>query len=345
MEEHMRRLAAALTLLSCCSALCAADAPPWSPHAEGTRIDLTKAPAPLFDDPVWHAPTDPDVLWNPIKHEWTMYYTQRRGTLENTNGVDWVHGTAIGIATSPDGVTWKYQGVCQGDQGLGDPLKDKVTWWAPGLVWDGDTLHMFVTWVDGIYTRWEGKRFIKHFTSTDGVNFKYVSTLKLSSERCIDAMVYKTADTWHLVYKDEAAGSHIFTVSSKDLNEWSDPRDILHDVSQEGPWVIRWKDAWWMISDPLRQPGLRVYKSDNGIDNWTFNNAILQQPGRRPDDQRPGAHPAVIVQGDKAIIYYFVDGGKKTVIQIAELELGADGKVLCNRDKYAAAATNPADGK
>lgn len=331
-----------LTLGLIGSAATVALAQTWGRDSEAPPIDIAKAPAPLFDDPVWHAPTDPDVLWNPIKKEWAMYYTQRRGTMENSTGVEWVHGTAIGIATSPDALHWKYQGVCQGDQGLGDPLKEKVTWWAPGLVWDGDTLHMFVTWVDGIYTKWDGKRFIKHFTSTDGVNFKYVSTAKLSSERCIDPFVYKVGDTWHMVYKDEAAGSHIFTVSSKNLDDWSDPTDIIHDVSQEGPWVIRWKDAWWMISDPLRQPGLRVYKSENGVDGWVFNNAILQQPGHRPDDQRPGAHPAVIVQGDKAIIFYFVDGGRRTVIQMAELELGADGKVTCDRDKYAAATTEPA---
>jgi hypothetical protein len=304
-------------------------------------IDIANAPAPLFDDPLFHAPTDPHVLWNPVKHEWSMYYTQRRGTLAPANGVDWVHGTAIGLATSPDGITWKYEGTCQGDQGLGDPIKNNCTWWAPGLIYDGNSLHMFVTYVDGIYTKWEGKRFIKHFTSTDGVNFKFADTLTLSSDRCIDAMVYSIDNTWYLVYKDEAHGSRTYSVSSKDLATWSEPKEITKEGSQEAPWVMRWKDTWWLITDSTRNPGLRAYTSPNGIDSWTFSNAFLAEPGRRTEDQRPGAHPAIIVQGDRAFIYYFTDGRKTDVIQLAELELTPDKKLTVNRDKYAP-ATQPA---
>lgn len=323
-----------LLLLSTLAQTTAPDAPP--------PIDIAKAPAPLFDDPLFHAPTDPHVLWNPVKHEWSMYYTQRRGTLQPANGVDWVHGTAIGIATSPDGITWKYQGICQGDDGLGDPLKNNCTWWAPGLVYDQhQTLHMFVTYVDGIYTKWEGKRFIKHFTSTDGVNFKFADTLKLSSDRCIDAMVYPVDNTWYLVYKDEAHGSRIYSASSKDLVTWTDAKEITTEGSQEAPWVMKWKDNWWLITDSTRNPGLRAYKSPNGIDTWTFSNAFLADPGRRTEDQRPGAHPAIIVQGDRAFIYYFTDGRKTDVIQLAELELTPDGKITANRDKYAP-TTQPA---
>ena len=42
-----------------------------------------------------------------------MDYTQRRATLENTRGVDWVHGGSIGIATSNDGLQWTYRGTIQ----------------------------------------------------------------------------------------------------------------------------------------------------------------------------------------------------------------------------------------
>src|SRR5262245_21271848 len=53
-------------------------------------IDVAHAPAPLFDDPQWHGATDPFVIWNPVKGLWCMYYTQRRATLEEVHGVDWV---------------------------------------------------------------------------------------------------------------------------------------------------------------------------------------------------------------------------------------------------------------
>jgi hypothetical protein len=40
-----------------------------------------------------------------------MLYTNRRANAQSTKGVEWVHGSRIGIAESLDaGVTWKYIG-------------------------------------------------------------------------------------------------------------------------------------------------------------------------------------------------------------------------------------------
>src|SRR5690242_165797 len=88
-------------------------------------IDVSQVPAPLFDDPVTHGGTDPFVIWNPVKNEWFMYYTQRRSNLESPKGVDWVHGSPIAIATSTNGVNWSYLGLCKGDHDLSDPLAAK----------------------------------------------------------------------------------------------------------------------------------------------------------------------------------------------------------------------------
>jgi len=106
-------------------------------------IDLARSEAPLFDDPVYHGASDPFVIWNPVKKAWFLYYTQRRATMPNANGVDWVHGSAIAIATSEDGFTWKYLGTCQGDHDLSEPLKAAgkgpepgLTWWAPCLLYE-----------------------------------------------------------------------------------------------------------------------------------------------------------------------------------------------------------------
>jgi hypothetical protein len=118
---------------------------PAAGTAAPVRIDIGGAPAPLFDDPVWHGASDPVVVWMPGKGEdgkgeWWMYYTQRRATLPDPRGVDWVHGSAIALATSKDGLSWKYVGVVQGkrpvsadslERSLGDPLASSSTWWAP----------------------------------------------------------------------------------------------------------------------------------------------------------------------------------------------------------------------
>jgi beta-xylosidase len=134
-----------------------------------------------------------------------MYYTQRRATLPNPNGVDWVHGSAIALATSEDGFTWKYLGTCQGDHDLSEPLKAAgkgpepgLTWWAPCLLYENKMFHMWVVLVDGVYRNWMGDRNIVHFTSEDGIAWKYADTCKLSSDRVIDPTVYKVKDLWYI---------------------------------------------------------------------------------------------------------------------------------------------------
>jgi len=310
------------------------------------RIDIAKAPAPLFDDELFHGATDPFVLWNPTNKTWYMYYTQRRATLSNPNGVDWVHGSAIGIATSKDGLKWSYAGTCRGDQYLSEPLKAKglgptpgVTWWAPGFVLEGKTLHMFVTQVDGVYSSWVGKRHIMHFTSEDWVNWKYLNTCQLNSERVIDATVYPINGKWYMVYKDEAAGSRTYRSESKDMVDWSNPVLTDKDGGQEAPFVFNWKGSYWLIVDA--RGGLRVYKSPDGLDGWEYNNTVLADTtGIRPKDNIRGHHPGMVLQkgpdgAEQCLMFYFTHQGLKTVIQLAELELGADGKVFCNRNKYA----------
>lgn len=313
------------------------------------RIDISKAPAPLFDDPIFHGATDPFVIWNPVKNQWFMYYTQRRASMPNPEGVSWVHGSKIAYATSSDGVNWTYGGTCMGDKDLSEPLKAAgglgvepgITWWAPGLLWEGNQMHMWVTRVDGIYSRWTGKREIMHFVSPDGVNFTYKSTAKLSSERVIDATVYQVGDTWYMVYKDEAAGSRITRSESKDLESWTNATQVTPTGSMEAPFPFFWKGNWWMMVDALGNRGLRTFKSANGIDGWEVNNVVLaDRDGKRPKDDNVGHHPGIVVQGtgenEQCILYYFTHQGSRTVMQVVELELGADGKVKVDRNKYAA---------
>ena len=348
MAERIKPAKTSSAILTLLLAIATASAAPATKPAP--RIDVAHAPAPLFDDPEWHGATDPFVIWNPSRRQWFMYYTQRRATMPNPNGVSWVHGSKIGIATSADGIHWAYRGTARGDHDLSDPLAAKglgsepgVTWWAPCFIYQGQTLHMFVTQVDGIYPRWIGQRHIVHFTSTDGINWKYINTCELNSERVIDPMVYKIKDTWFMVYKDEAAGSHTYRSESRNLIEWTNPQLADQDGRQEAPFVFQWKAAYWMIVDSVPDKGLRIYKSPNGIDQWEYNNTVLASAdGTRPKDDNVGHHPAIVLQTspegvEQCLIFYFTHQGRQTVIQLAELKLAVDGKVTCNRNKYPAA--------
>lgn len=306
---------------------------------EVPEFPVARVGAPLFDDPVWHGAADPSVIWHPERKEWWIYYTQRRAALENPKGVDWCHGSAIGIATSKDGIEWKYDGICTGDAGLGTPMEGGFSWWAPCVIHEGGQFHLFVSWVDGIYTDWTGKRFIKHFTSADGRRWQYRMTLPLSSDRCIDACVHRVGDRWMLWYKDEAHGSKTHAVSSADFKEWKLEGAVVADVGHEAPLVWRWKGAYWMMVDAWAN-GLRIYRSADGVGGWQHHGTVLQEPGVREKDGVQGGHPFVLVQGDKAVVFYHVHHarGRETVLQCAELEMGADGRIVCDRDKHRVAA-------
>lgn len=342
--------------------------------ATAPRIAVENAPAPLYDDPVWHGASDPAVVWMPGKGdhgEYWMYYTQRRATLENPRGVDWVHGSAIGIATSPDGLNWTYHGTVQGSiqdgdetKSLGHPAEDGVTWWAPTVFWGqgngisgggspGNQLHMFVSYVHGIFTSWTGDRTIEHFVSTDGVNWTYVSSLPLASRRAIDPTVYKINGTWYLWYKNEAAGSRTFRASSPDLTTWEDNGDANIGRSHEAAFVWHWKGAYWDLQDSGR--GLDAWRSENGLSDWSQNTILLAgNDGRRPLDRGPGHHPWIVLQdpasgpaepgNEQLVLFYFTHDGNKTYMQMAEITLGDDGKLVCDRNKYYHEATTPGEG-
>ncbi len=310
-------------------------------------IDISKVPAPLYVDPVTHGGTDPFVIWNPVRGLWFMYYTQRRSNMQHPVGVDWVHGSPIAIATSPDGVHWTYLGLCQGDHNLSDPLAAKgagpepgITWWAPCFLCLNDKFHMWIVRVDGVYTNWKGKRNILHFTSDDGIRWHYESTCTLASDRVIDPTVYRVGPLWCMVYKNEAAGSHTFVSQSDDLVHWTNARKADPDGSQEAPFVFRWRDRWWLIVDAIPGRGLRIYSSESGLDHFKYVTTILgDRDGLRAQDNAVGHHPGVVVQQSggrqQCLIYYFTEFGRLDFMQLAELEMRPDGSVFCDRNKQA----------
>src|SRR5204863_7017744 len=114
--------------------------------------------------------------------------------------------------------------------------------------------------------------------------------------------------------------------------------------SQEAPFVFHWKGGWWMIVDAIRQRGLRIYESDNGIGGWRYVSTVLAaggEEGTRPGDRGQGHHPGIVVERDahgeeQCLLFYFTHQGRQSLIQLAQLELAADGTVKCDRNKYAA---------
>ena len=151
---------------------------------------MKTANAPLFKDPIHNGAADPVVIYNEETGTHYMLYTARRADVEE-EGVMWVHGTDIGIAESKDnGNSWEYIGICKGlEYGEG-----KNTYWAPEVIRFGELYHMYVSYVPGIPADWNHPRYILHYTSKNLIDWNFESKLNLSSEKIIDACVFRLPD-------------------------------------------------------------------------------------------------------------------------------------------------------
>jgi hypothetical protein len=303
------------------------------------------APKPLYRDTIYDGAADPVVVWNSKVNRWWMFYTNRRANAANLSGVAWVHGTRIGIAESADGgANWKNAGTA--DINLPDSFGGKdVTQWAPDVVrGDGGKWHMFLTIVPGIFENWQHPRDIVHLTSKDLRKWDYNQTLKLSSDRVIDAGVMKMPDgLWRMWYNNERDRKSIYYAESSDLKSWTDRGKAVADKPGEGPKVFWWKNKYWMIVDQWK--GLGVYRSDDAL-NWEPQPSnLLAMPGKSLDDEVIGGHPDIVVSGDRAFLFYFTHPGRRgddakkdsteqrrSSIQVAELK-SSEGWITCDRDE------------
>ena len=308
---------------------------PTGPMSRG-RI----AAKPLFRDPVHDGAADPVLCWNPAAQKWFMFYTNRRANVPDTPGVTWVHGTHIGIAESSDGgASWQYRGTANINFG-----RDQYSFWAPEVIEHEGTYHMYLTVVPGIFADWSHPRDIIHLSSRDLLDWKYESTLKLASDRVIDACVIRLPDgTWRLWYNNEVDHKSIYYADSPDLYHWQDKGKAMGERPGEGPKVLRWREKYWMVVDVWQ--GLGVYRSDDCL-SWTRQpENLLEEPGNGPDDKVKGGHPDVVVSGGRAYVFYFTHPGRRSdapkddlyeqrrsSIQVAELEY-KDGWLRCERDK------------
>lgn len=302
------------------------------------------APKPLYRDPVYDGAADPSIVYDRANKRWRMFYTNRRANAPGLTAVTWVHGTPIGIAESVDGSTWTYAGDAEFPKDIPGTDVEVPTYWAPAVVDDGETYHMFLSIVPGIFEDWQHPRNIVHLTSSDLRRWKYESTLPLVTDKVIDAGVLRLPDgTWRLWYNNERDGKRTYYADSPDLYTWTDrgsanlPRD-----RGEAPLPFFWKGRYWMLVDLLGNIGLGAYRSDDAL-NWERQPAsLLDVPGKGEDDQNGGHHPEVVINGDRAFLFYFVHPGvaadsdeqdtKRSSIQVTELKLSADGWLECDRD-------------
>ncbi|MCJ2182917.1 glycoside hydrolase family 43 [Novosphingobium sp. 1949] len=296
------------------------------------------APKPLYRDPIHDGAADPSTVYDPASGEWVMFYTNRRADIavDSPSDVRWVHGTAIGLARSSDGVHWRYGGTaaipaaCTG-----------ATLWAPDVERFGGLWHMWVSVVPGVFRDWNAPRFIVHLTSPDLRTWTCGDRLDLGSDKVIDpSVVALPGGGYRLFFNDERMGKAIRTADSTDLVHWQ-VRDRLTDTPGEGPKAFFWKGAWWLVSDAWK--GLLVLRSADGT-HWSRQPGyLLTEPGTAPTDRAKGQHPDVIVAKGRAYIVYFVhqDGedeakgdpawARRSVLQIAELSV-KDGVLSVDRN-------------
>ncbi|WP_276480198.1 family 43 glycosylhydrolase [Paraflavitalea pollutisoli] len=306
------------------------------------------APKPLYRDPIYDGAADPVVIWNPAVKKWWMFYTNRRANLPDSTGVEWVHGTRIGIAESKDGLHWQYKDTAN----INYRPDAGYTFWAPDIIEHSGTYHMYLTYVPGIFRDWNHPRHIVHLTSKDLVNWTYQSQLQLVNDKVIDAAVFRLPDgNWRMWYNNERDGKSLWYADSKDLYHWEDKGKAIA-ARGEGPKVFAWKGHYWMVVDVWK--GMDIYRSDDLL-QWTKQpQRILEAPGTGTDDQAIGGHADVVVNHDKVYLYYFTHPGrrkdnpakpgtvedKRTLIQLAILKYD-NGTLTCDRNKLVADPLRP----
>ena len=293
-------------------------------------------PSPLFKDPIYNGAADPMVIRKESDGLFYMFYTQRRAN-QQAEGVSWCYGTSVGVAESPNGEDWHYRGALDLEFEFG-----QNTFWAPEIVYDRKEAlyHMFVSYIQGIYTDWGGDARIEHYVSKDLFRWTRLGGLEFGSARIIDPCIIELpGGGWRMWYKDERRGSVTCCADSPDLCEWEFRGVAAGDQPQEGPNVFFFGEKYWMIADVW--DGLAVYRSDDceHFERQTEN--ILRESGTRRDDQGRGGHGDVFVNGGRAFVVYFTHPDpvfrQRSAIQMAELKI-ENGILTCDRNAEFSAA-------
>ncbi|MFR9577696.1 MAG: glycosyl hydrolase family 43 [Rikenellaceae bacterium] len=275
-------------------------------------------PAPIYADPEYTASCDPEVVWNDYDKKWYMFYTGRRPA----RGIASTCGNPIGVASSRDRLRWNFDGYCKFD-GIGGEKDSAETFWAPGVIIDGDEAHMFVTHKPDSVAPWGTGGAIAHYaTSTrDMVNGWKSCEVSINEDNCLDASIIKLDNNSYRIYyvggvnnKETKGRKTIRYAESFDLSNWQPKGNVLGDVNdtsvtkhnyQEGVYVFRYKGYFYMIADPHN--GLTTYSSPDGIE-WQYLGKILKGgSSTRTLDWSQGRHPSVVEDKGRLFIFYHVE--------------------------------------
>ncbi|MCW2804727.1 MAG: hypothetical protein QOF52_998 [Propionibacteriaceae bacterium] len=313
---------------------------------------MTQASAPLFRDPIFDGAADPTVIYNPLEQAWWMVYTNRRTTITLEEGLSWLFGSDLGVASSSDGgASWHYRGILEGlpfEWGRG-------TFWAPEIFAHDGIFHMYVSYIRGIPSPGADlPMHIHHYTSPDLISWTHHGPLPLNSDRVIDACVIeRPGGGFRMWYKDQAGGSVTWAADSDDLFDWTVIGQVLATpTGHEGPNVFAFGGYYWLLVDSWA--GQLAYRSTD-VDTWEPAGTILAgQHGERfarTDDVGPGLHADVVVDGDRAWAFYFTHPdrpgqhhptirSRRSSIQVVELKV-VDGQLVCDRDQVPVPALRP----
>lgn len=259
--------------------------------------------APLFRDPIHDGATDPVLVQHRGDGSWWMFYTQRRADVPG-EGVAWVHGADIGVATSDNGgVTFLYRGTLDLATGWG-----RDTFWAPEIIWAGGTYHMYVSVIEGTPVRWEGHD--SHTwaaDSTDLVEWHVVGPVITGGGH--EGPNVFTLGGWHWMLVDEWRGLAVYR--SDDLTAWA--RDGL------------------ILDRPGTRPddgGIGMHADVVVLDDGAAHVVYFTHPGRSERPGQPGTGPG----GGLELGEMRTASERRSSIQAARLRVVA-GHLVCDRDE------------
>lgn len=297
----------------------------------GVNAQQTDFPAPIYANPNYCGSCDPEIVWNPCTEEWIFFYTGRRPAL----GVAATCGNPIGVATSKDFIHWAFEGYCMFD-GEGGKPDSEHTFWAPGVIIDGNEAHMFVTYKEDATPPWGIGGCIAHYKAPIAnmlSGWKRVN-VTISEDNCLDASVIKLKNGKFRMYyvgginNPETKGRKTIRYAESDsLYNWQVKGNVLGEVNdnavhglgyQEGVYVFQLKGRFYMLTDPHK--GLATYSSDDGV-IWKYHGQIMQTgTSSRTLDWSQARHPSVIVKDNKAYMVYHVEPFRSEKAKGAGLE-------------------------
>lgn len=304
----------------------------------------TIAPAPFYQDLNNLGSADPEIVWHSHEKEWWIFYNARRVMEADVNA-----GTPIGVIASRDWKSWKFIGYCSLD-GVGPSrspggrsMKAPYTCWAPAIIRDNDTYHLFVTFSQDNTGFWGGPKSIRHYIAPASNllhGWKAAPDPEpITLDGAIDAGLFKNGDTWQLYFRametQDTSGkkkiARTFIAESNDLNHWNirgplkgdinnrrkvhyiDPNTYL-PVDDNTPGAATLRMGYMEAQYPFywkdkywlsTDPYLWV--SDDGKD-WRYAGSFLHDLGsERNMDNTRGRHASFAVLGERCFAFYHVE--------------------------------------